>query len=103
MLINNQIMQAKRVLFLTGTRADFGKIKALMLALEAEKNFELHVFVTGMHMLAKYGYTFEEVERVSFSNIYKYINQNANDGMDNVLAKTINGLRITFVRLSQIF
>ncbi|MBU0540815.1 MAG: UDP-N-acetylglucosamine 2-epimerase (hydrolyzing) [Gammaproteobacteria bacterium] len=84
--------QVKRILFLTGTRADFGKLKALMLALQADPNFELHVFVTGMHMLAKYGYTCEEVERVGFSNIYKYINQNANDGMDQVLAKTVNGL-----------
>lgn len=84
--------EVKRILFLTGTRADFGKLKALMLALQADPNFELHIFVTGMHMLAKYGYTCEEVERVGFSNIYKYINQNANDGMDQVLAKTVNGL-----------
>lgn len=84
--------QIKRILFLTGTRADFGKLKALMLALQADPKFELHVFVTGMHMLAKYGYTCEEVERVGFSNIYKFINQNVNDGMDQVLAKTVNGL-----------
>lgn len=84
--------QVKKILFLTGTRADFGKLKALMLALQLDQSFELHVFVTGMHMLAKYGYTCEEVERVGFSNIFKYINQNSNDGMDQVLAKTINGL-----------
>jgi UDP-N-acetylglucosamine 2-epimerase (hydrolysing) len=85
-------MEVKKILFLTGTRADFGKLKALMLALQADENFELHIFVTGMHMLAKYGYTCEEVERVGFSNVYKYINQNSNDGMDQVLAKTIIGL-----------
>jgi len=84
--------QVKKILFLTGTRADFGKLKALMLALQEDPKFELHVFVTGMHMLAKYGYTCEEVERVGFYNIYKYINQNANDGMDQVLAKTVNGV-----------
>jgi UDP-N-acetylglucosamine 2-epimerase (hydrolysing) len=48
--------QTRKILFLTGTRADFGKLKSLMLALHADRNFELHVFVTGMHMLAKYGY-----------------------------------------------
>lgn len=84
--------QPKRILFLTGTRADFGKLKALMLELQSDPKFELHVFVTGMHMLTKYGYTCEEVERNGFSNIYKYINQNANDEMDQVLGKTINGL-----------
>ena len=92
MLVNIKMSRAKRILFLTGTRADFGKIKALMLALNEDRNFELHVFVTGMHMISKYGYTCDEVERVGFANIYKYINQNSNDGMDQVLAKTINGL-----------
>jgi UDP-N-acetylglucosamine 2-epimerase (hydrolysing) len=86
------MVQIKKILFLTGTRADFGKLKSLMLALNRHQNFELHVFVTGMHMLAKYGYTCEEVERVGFSNVYKFINQNANDRMDQVLAKTIHGL-----------
>lgn len=82
----------KKVVFLTGTRADFGKLKPLMLALKSNPAFEMHVFITGMHMLAKYGYTCEEVERTGFTNIYKYINQNSNDGMDNILAKTIAGL-----------
>jgi UDP-N-acetylglucosamine 2-epimerase (hydrolysing) len=86
------MMAVKRILFLTGTRADFGKLKSLMLELKSHPSFELHVFVTGMHMLTKYGYTCEEVERAGFDNIYKYINQNAHDGMDHVLAKTIGGL-----------
>jgi UDP-N-acetylglucosamine 2-epimerase (hydrolysing) len=92
MSVHNYIMPAKKILFLTGTRADFGKLKALMLALQKDRNFELHVFVTGMHMLSKYGYTCEEVERIGLANVYKFINQNANDGMDQVLAKTIIGL-----------
>lgn len=82
----------RRIVFLTGTRADFGKLKSLMLRLGADEGFEVHVFVTGMHMLAKYGYTCEEVERSGFRNIYKYINQNSNDGMDHILSKTISGL-----------
>jgi UDP-N-acetylglucosamine 2-epimerase (hydrolysing) len=84
--------ERRKVLFLTGTRADFGKIKSLMLELKTHPLFELHVFVTGMHMLTKYGYTCEEVEQAGFANIFKYINQNGGDGMDHVLAKTILGL-----------
>lgn len=84
--------QVKKIMFLTGTRADFGKLKPLMLAVSTNPNFELHIFVTGMHMLTKYGYTCEEVERAGFKNVYRFINQNANDGMDHVLAKTISGL-----------
>ncbi len=82
----------KKIVFVTGTRADFGKLKPLMKAIQEDRNFDLHVFVTGMHMLAKYGYTCEEVEKANFSNIHKFINQNVSDGMDHVLAKSILGL-----------
>ncbi|MEQ3662712.1 MAG: UDP-N-acetylglucosamine 2-epimerase (hydrolyzing), partial [Flavobacterium sp.] len=40
----------KKILFLTGTRADFGKIKSLLQILEEHPNFEPFVFVTGMHL-----------------------------------------------------
>jgi UDP-N-acetylglucosamine 2-epimerase (hydrolysing) len=84
--------QLKKIVFITGTRADFGKLKSLMQIIQSDSNFELHVFVTGMHMLAKYGYTCEEVEKANFLNIYKFINQNVSDSMDHVLAKSILGL-----------
>ncbi|EPZ59936.1 putative synA [[Clostridium] sordellii ATCC 9714] len=48
----------KKIVFLTGTRADYGKLKSLMKKVEESKDFELHVFVTGMHMLKKYGSTY---------------------------------------------
>lgn len=82
----------RKVVFLTGTRADFGKLKPLMNCLRQSSDFEVHVFVTGMHMLSKYGYTCEEVVKAGFTNIYKYINQNSSDSMDHILAKTITGL-----------
>lgn len=59
---------------------------------QADPDFQLHVFVTGMHMLARYGSTHEEVEKSGFRNIHKFINQNASDRMDHILAKTITGL-----------
>jgi UDP-N-acetylglucosamine 2-epimerase (hydrolysing) len=82
----------RRVVFLTGTRADFGKLKPLMQRLQEDTAFDVHVFVTGMHMLSKYGYTCEEVDRSGFQQVHRYINQNPNDSMDHVLAKTIMGL-----------
>jgi UDP-N-acetylglucosamine 2-epimerase (hydrolysing) len=81
-----------KILFLTGTRADFGKLKSLMLRLEADGHFEVHVFVTGMHMLSKYGSTWDEVRKAGLLNLYRFINQNENDSMDQVLAKTVAGL-----------
>lgn len=81
----------RKIIFLTGTRADFGKIRSLVDQLFGDRRFEVHIFVTGMHMLRKYGYTCNEIEKKGYSNIYKYINQNLADTMDSVLGKTISG------------
>ncbi|BCN25706.1 UDP-N-acetylglucosamine 2-epimerase [Vibrio alfacsensis] len=82
----------KKILFLTGTRADFGKLKSLIKKVEYHAQFEAHIFITGMHMMAKYGMTANEVEKSGFKSLYKYINQNGHDSMDIVLSKTIQGL-----------
>lgn len=82
----------RKILFLTGTRADFGKLKPLILKLQDDKSFEVSLFVTGMHMLSKYGSTWEEIRKAGFINLYKFINQNISDAMDHILAKTILGL-----------
>ena len=82
----------KRILFLTGTRADFGKLKSLMKAVDANEHFELDIFVTGMHMHARYGHTYREVEKSGFHQFHSHINQRHGDAMDIILSKTINGL-----------
>ena len=62
----------KKILFLSGTRADYGKLKSLMKKVDEHPKFELSVFVTGMHMLSKYGSTFSEIEKDGFKNLYKF-------------------------------
>ena len=86
-----------RIVFITGTRADYGKLKSLIKSLQDNSKFEVHIFVTGMHMLTKYGYTCDEVEKSGWPNIYKYVNQSSGDSMDHILSKTILGLS-DFVR-----
>ncbi|WP_418263867.1 UDP-N-acetylglucosamine 2-epimerase [Flavobacterium faecale] len=82
----------KKILFLTGTRADFGKIKSLIAALDAHQDFEVFVFVTGMHLQEEYGYTLIEIERCQFKNLYTFENHTHETTMDLTLAKTIEGL-----------
>jgi UDP-N-acetylglucosamine 2-epimerase (hydrolysing) len=84
--------EIRKILFLTGTRADFGKLKSLMLKLQGDPDFEVDIFVTGMHMLSRYGSTWDEIRKAGLRNIYRFINQNENDLMDHIMAKTINGL-----------
>jgi len=80
----------KKLLFVTGTRADFGKIEPL--AEEAKKNgFNINFFVTGMHMMKRYGKTKIEVRRFDKAEIFEFINQREGDSLDYVLSKTILG------------
>ena len=82
----------KKVLFLTATRADFGKLKSLIRILSESKYFHVGIFATGMHMDQHYGYTVLEIEKSGFSNIFKFINYESETSMELVLAKTIEGL-----------
>lgn len=82
----------KKILFLTGTRADFGKIKSLIQILENHPDFAPYIFVTGMHLQKEYGYTLIEVERCGFSNVHTFENHTHETTMDLTLAKTIQGL-----------
>lgn len=59
----------KKIAFVTGTRADFGKMKPLMNACEKSENIELHVFVSGMHRLPQYGNTYKEVAKENYTNM----------------------------------
>ncbi len=81
----------KKIAFLTGTRADFGKIKSLLQILQKNKSFEAHIFATGMHLDKKYGYTVLEIEKSGFKNIHKFENSTSENTMDLTLAKTIEG------------
>lgn len=81
----------RKIVFLTGTRADFGKIKALIQIIENQNDFTPYIFVTGMHLMHEYGYTLIEVERCGFKNLATFKNHTDEATMDLTLAKTING------------
>ena len=81
----------KKILFLTGTRADFGKLKSLIQAVKEAADFEYRIFATGMHLLSKYGMTVIEIEKCGFKPIHRFENQTSEAAMDMSLAKTIEG------------
>ena len=84
-------MIRKKIVFLTGTRADFGKLKSLISIVQNSKEYEVHLFVTGMHLNSLYGLTIDEVRKAKFDNIYPFINHDSSDNMDRTLARTIDG------------
>lgn len=80
----------RSLLFVTGTRADFGKLEPLALAAQ-KAGFDIGFFVTGMHMMQRYGLTKNEVHRLEGVAVSEYLNQREDDPQDMVLAKTVMG------------
>ncbi len=83
----------KTITFITGTRADYGKIKSLILELQKKKEkFKTNLIITGMHNIRKYGHTKDEIYKDKIQNCYRFSNQLKNASMDIILANTIKGI-----------
>jgi UDP-N-acetylglucosamine 2-epimerase (hydrolysing) len=80
----------RSLLFLTGTRADFGKLEPLALAAR-DAGHRVAFFVTGMHMLDRWGLTKHEVHRLPGIVSHDFLNQRPGDPQDVILAKTVIG------------
>ena len=81
----------KKIVFITGTRADFGKIKSVIQSLLAA-NFNIKIFITGMHLDKRYGFTYNEVKKnFPKKTLHKFINYKRGENQDIILANTING------------
>ena len=83
------MMSKKKILFLTGTRADYGKMKPLMLALEDDSNYEVYIFVCGMHLSSKFGSTYMEVLKDNYKNTYIAFGLNQTQNTSINLGNTI--------------
>ena len=80
----------RHLLFLTGTRADFGKLEPLAAAAR-DAGQRVTFFVTGMHMMDRYGLTRNEVRRMPGVGVEEFVNQAEGDPQDLVLARTVTG------------
>lgn len=80
----------RKILFVTGTRADFGKLRPLALGASAAGH-DVSFFVTGMHVLPEYGLTKLEVHRLPDVRVTEFINQRTTDPQDITFAKTVTG------------
>jgi UDP-N-acetylglucosamine 2-epimerase (hydrolysing) len=85
------LSKQKKIVFLTGTRADFGKLKSLIKITQESPIFNVQIFATGMHLDDQYGFTVNEIYKSGFNNIHTFQNHVHTEFMDRTLAKTIEG------------
>lgn len=89
--MDKDLIVQERYLFLTGTRADFGKLKPLILSIAESDSASVSVFATGMHLQPKYGLTIKEVEALDVP-VFPFVNFGHGDSMAQITSKTISGL-----------
>ena len=53
----------KKLLYVTGSRAEYGIMKRLLKKLDEDDEISLEIIITGMHLLKEYGETYRELEK----------------------------------------
>ncbi len=61
----------RKICVVTGTRAEYGLLSRLMLMIKESEDTQLQIIATNMHLSAKYGNTYQEIEKDGFTIDYK--------------------------------
>jgi GDP/UDP-N,N'-diacetylbacillosamine 2-epimerase (hydrolysing) len=94
--IDKSTQKNKKILIITGSRAEYGILKHLIMEMRRKKNFNSILLATGMHMLKKYGLTVEEITGDGIKVDYKVrlskMNSSASTGVADSIAECISKL-----------
>jgi len=69
--------------FVTGARSDYGLARKLLSNLTRDPDFKVNIYVTGLHLLRKYGYTVNEITEDGYK-IRKMVETYDEEGEDKV-------------------
>lgn len=81
--------EIKKILIISGTRADYGKIKSVAMRINNNSEFSLYIFVTGMNLLKKYGNTYKYILKDNLGRIKVAKKVKNNLDMELALSKNI--------------
>ncbi len=59
----------RKILYITGSRADYGLMLSTLNKIKSHPNLELEIIVTGMHLMEEFGKTINEIEKDNFKLI----------------------------------
>jgi GDP/UDP-N,N'-diacetylbacillosamine 2-epimerase (hydrolysing) len=57
----------KKILYISGTRADYGIMKSTLYAISARKDLSIEIAATGMHLMPEFGMSIDEIVRDGFT------------------------------------
>jgi len=59
-------MKKRKVLYISGTRADYGLMKTTLFSVKNSPGLDLEIIVTGMHLMPEFGKTANEIKKDGF-------------------------------------
>ncbi len=59
-------VKKRKVLYISGTRADYGLVKATLLCIKNNPKLKLEIIATGMHLMPEFGKTINEIKKDGF-------------------------------------
>lgn len=57
---------SRKILYVTGARADYGLMRAVLFEINKNSDLELELVVTGMHLMEEFGNTLNEIKKDGF-------------------------------------
>ncbi len=85
----------KKIVIVTGSRAEYGVMRTLLKKIDKNPSFKLSLIVTGMHLMKEFGHTIDEITKDGF-NIDSIVNMKltckTNVGMAKSLGYAIIGI-----------
>ncbi len=85
----------RKIVYLSGTRADFGLMQSTLLLIDGDPRFDLGIAVTGMHLDPVYGDTVQDIEATGLkiaARIPCDVQSRSEAGMALSIGQTIAGL-----------
>lgn len=82
----------KKILFFTGTRAEYGLLRNLILKFQSDSEYETHVVVSGTHLSATHGMTIRVIQKDQIQNIHPVDLQITGDSSVDISSGIGNGI-----------
>ena len=90
----------KKIVIVTGSRAEYGLLYKLIKKLDKDKSIDLKIIVTGMHLSKKYGNTYKEIIKDGFK-IHKKINILSSSNSNFSISQSVGNGILSFASFYQ--
>ncbi|GAB6168240.1 UDP-N-acetylglucosamine 2-epimerase [Clostridium carnis] len=85
----------RKICVITGTRANYGRLKTVMNEIIKHPKLELKLIVTGMHLVPEFGYTVQEIENDGYTidaRVDMHLSNDTGAGMCKTLGLGLIGM-----------